>query len=217
VAKPADTIVASASIVLPAGPVTLIWINSPRPVLPMMPALGDQRSLMPKNLLKYLDRRLPRYTSYPTAVQFTPAVDASTYERGLADVPADAPISLYLHVPFCTDVCLYCGCHTSVARRHAPVAVYAALLCDEIDLIGSRLAGQTVSHIHFGGGTPTMLQPGELERIMAALHARFRISSAAEIAIEIDPRALSPALTAALATIGVNRASLGVQDFEPRV
>jgi oxygen-independent coproporphyrinogen III oxidase len=172
---------------------------------------------MPKHLLKYLDRRLPRYTSYPTAVQFRPAVDASTYARWLADVPAEAPISLYLHVPFCAELCFYCGCHTAVVRRRTPVAAYARLLCDEIDLIGAQLAGQTVTHIHFGGGTPTMLQPHELERIMAALHARFRIDAAAEIAIEIDPRALSSAHIAALATIGVNRASLGVQDFEPRV
>jgi oxygen-independent coproporphyrinogen-3 oxidase len=172
---------------------------------------------MQTNLLKYLDRRLPRYTSYPTAVQFGPAVDASTYERWLADVPADAPLSLYLHVPFCAELCLYCGCHTSVARRHAPVAAYAALLQREIDLIGTGLARQTVSHVHFGGGTPTMLQPNELERIMAALRARFRITSATEIAVEIDPRSLSRAHIAALADIGVSRASLGVQDFEPRV
>ena len=172
---------------------------------------------MQTNLLKYLDRRLPRYTSYPTAVQFGPAVDASTYERWLADVPADAPLSLYLHVPFCAELCLYCGCHTSVARRHAPVAAYAALLQREIDLIGTRLAGQTVSHVHFGGGTPTMLRPNELKQIMAALHARFRIMRATEIAIEIDPRTLTREHIAALADMGVNHASLGVQDFEPRV
>jgi oxygen-independent coproporphyrinogen III oxidase len=172
---------------------------------------------MQKNWRKYLDRRLPRYTSYPTAAQFGPAVDALTYERWLADVPADAPLSLYLHVPFCAELCLYCGCHTSVAHRHAPVATYAALLQREIDLVGARLDGQTVSHVHFGGGTPTMLQPDELERIMSALHTRFRITAATEIAIEIDPRLLSRAQILALAGIGVSRASLGVQDFEPRV
>jgi oxygen-independent coproporphyrinogen III oxidase len=166
---------------------------------------------------KYLDRRVPRYTSYPTAVQFHPAVDAAAYERWLADVPADAPLSLYLHVPFCAELCLYCGCHTSVAHRHAPVAAYAALLHREIDLIGTRLSAQTISHVHFGGGTPTMLQPDELERIMSALHARFRITPATEIAIEIDPRLLSRTQIAALAGIGVSRASLGVQDFDPRV
>jgi oxygen-independent coproporphyrinogen III oxidase len=172
---------------------------------------------MQSNWLKYLDRRLPRYNSYPTAVQFDPGINAEAYERWLAALPADAPVSLYLHVPFCAELCLYCGCHTTVARRHAPVAAYAELLEREIELIGARLAGQTVTHIHFGGGTPTMLQPNELMRIMAALHARFRITRATEIAIEIDPRSLTRAHIAALADMGVHRASLGVQDFEPRV
>jgi len=172
---------------------------------------------MQANLLKYLDRRLPRYTSYPTAVQFGPAVDAAAYERWLVALPADAPVSLYLHVPFCAELCLYCGCHTTVARRYAPVAAYAELLEREIGLIGARLAGQTVTHIHFGGGTPTILQPKDLMRIMAALHGRFRIAPATEIAIEIDPRSLAREHIAALADMGVNRASLGVQDFEPRV
>ena len=104
-----------------------------------------------------------------------------------------------------------------MARRNAPVAAYADLLEREIDLIGARLTGQTITHIHFGGGTPTMLQPTALMRIMAALHARFRITRATEIAIEIDPRSLTREHIAALADMGVSRASLGVQDFEPRV
>jgi len=172
---------------------------------------------MQANWRKYLDRRLPRYTSYPTAVQFGPAIDAATYESFLAALPAEAPVSLYLHVPFCAELCLYCGCHTTVARRQAPVTAYAALLEREIGLIGARLAGQSVTHIHFGGGTPTMLRPSELARIVAALHAQFRITPATEIAIEIDPRTLTREHIAALAEIGVSRASLGVQDFDPRV
>lgn len=184
----------------------------------MMPAFenGSAR-LMQANWLKYLDRRLPRYTSYPTAVQFGPAIDAAAYESWLTALPAEAPVSLYLHVPFCAELCLYCGCHTTVARRDAPVAAYAALLEQEIALIGARLAGQNVTHIHFGGGTPTMLQPRAFMRIMAALRAQFRITPATEIAIEIDPRTLSGGHVAALADIGVRRASLGVQDFAPRV
>ena len=99
--------------------------------------------------------------------------------------------------------------------RPPPVAAYAELLEREIDLIGARLAGQSVTHIHFGGGTPTMLQPNELKRIMAALHARFRITHATEIAIEIYPRSPTRQHIAALADMGVSRASLGVQDFRP--
>jgi coproporphyrinogen III oxidase-like Fe-S oxidoreductase len=100
----------------------------------MMPALRDgSGALMQANWRKYLDRRLPRYTSYPTAVQFGPAIDAAAYDNWLAALPAEAPVSLYLHVPFCAELCLYCGCHTTVARRAAPVA---------IAFIGARLAGQ---------------------------------------------------------------------------
>ena len=75
---------------------------------------------MRSDLLKYLDRRIPRYTSYPTAVQFNSAVEARTYECWLAALPAQAPVSIYIHVPFCAELCLYCGCHTTVARRYAP-------------------------------------------------------------------------------------------------
>jgi oxygen-independent coproporphyrinogen III oxidase len=185
----------------------------------MMPAFrnGLARALMQANWGKYLDRRLPRYTSYPTAVQFGAAVDAAAYESWLAALPAEAPVSLYLHVPFCAELCLYCACHTTVARRDAPVAAYARLLEREIALIGARLAGQDVTHIHFGGGTPTMLQPKALQRIMTTLHAQFQVTPVTEIAIEIDPRTLSREHVAALADIGVGRASLGVQDFAPRV
>lgn len=172
---------------------------------------------MQSNLLKYLDRRLPRYTSYPTAVQFGPSVNGAAYERWLTALPPDAPVSIYLHVPFCAELCLYCGCHTTVARRYGPVAAYAELLQREIGLIGKRLAGQTVTQIHWGGGTPTMLQPKDLMRIMAALNANFTINADTEMAIEIDPRTLTPAHIAAMAEIGVGRASLGVQDFEPSV
>jgi oxygen-independent coproporphyrinogen-3 oxidase len=172
---------------------------------------------MQANWRKYLDRRLPRYTSYPTAVQFGPAIDAAAYESWLTALPPEAPLSLYLHVPFCRELCLYCGCHTTVARRDAPVAAYATLLDREIALIGARLARQSVTHIHFGGGTPTMLQPQALVRIAAALETQFRITAATEIAIEIDPRTLSREHVAALAGIGVRRASLGVQDFAPHV
>lgn len=182
------------------------------------PFSGDRLgALMQTKWLKYLDRRLPRYTSYPTAVQFGAGIDGAACERWLTALPIDAPVSLYLHVPFCAELCLYCGCHTTVARRHAPVAAYAELLEREIDLIGARLAGHTVTHLHFGDGTPTMLRPNELMQIMAALHARFRITHATEIAIEIDPRTLTREHIAALADMGVNRASLGVQDFEPCV
>ncbi len=169
---------------------------------------------MQSNLLKYLDQRIPRYTSYPTAVQFVSDVDAQVYEGWLAALPADEPISIYVHVPFCAELCLYCGCHTTVARHYAPIAAYADLLGREISLIGHITGRRSVSHIHWGGGTPTILAPQDFSQIMAALHANFTITPRAELAIEIDPRTLTPKHVAALSAAGITRASLGVQDFE---
>lgn len=169
-------------------------------------------------LLHYLDRRVPRYTSYPTAVQFIPEVDAETYANWLAQLPPEQPLSLYLHVPFCAELCLYCGCHTSVARSYTPVAAYADLLDREIALVRRHLDGpRRVTHVHWGGGTPTMLAAADLERLSAAMGRAFAFANGWEMAIEIDPRTLKRDLVPVLASIGVTRASLGVQDFEPRV
>ena len=172
---------------------------------------------MQSNLLQYLDRRIPRYTSYPTAVQFGADVDARSYESWLKALPADALLSIYIHVPFCAELCLYCGCHTTVARRYAPIAAYVELLEREIALVGRLLARPAVAQIHWGGGTPTMLLPQDYLRVTAALHANFAVTPTAEIAIEIDPRSLTPQYVATLADAGITRASLGVQDFDARV
>jgi len=172
---------------------------------------------IPIDLQKYLDRRIPRYTSYPTAVQFAPQVDARSYLRWLAAVPTRTALSIYLHVPFCTELCLYCGCNTTVARRYDPVAAYVDLLEREIALIGGALADPIVTHIHWGGGTPTMLQPRDFARVMSALRKSFAFAPAGEMAIEINPRTLSRGHVAVLAETGTTRASLGVQDFEERV
>lgn len=172
---------------------------------------------MRSDWLKYLDRRIPRYTSYPTAVQFGPEIGAATYEHWLAALPADAPVSIYIHVPFCAELCLYCGCHTTVARRYAPVAAYVGLLEREIALVGRVAGRRTTVQIHWGGGTPTMLAPQDFMRVMAVVHAHFSVAPHAELAIEIDPRTLTHEHVAALADAGITRASLGVQDFEDRV
>ncbi|MGP0094240.1 MAG: oxygen-independent coproporphyrinogen III oxidase [Xanthobacteraceae bacterium] len=172
---------------------------------------------MRSDWLKYLDRRIPRYTSYPTAVQFGPEIGGGAYEHWLATLPAEAPVSIYIHVPFCAELCLYCGCHTTVARRYAPVADYVDLLEREIALVG-RIAGRRRAvQIHWGGGTPTMLAPQDFMRVMAVVHANFSVAPHAELAIEIDPRTLTGEHVAALADAGITRASLGVQDFEDRV
>ncbi len=167
--------------------------------------------------LKYLDRRIPRYTSYPTAVQFGPDIDAGCYQRWLATLPADATVSIYIHVPFCTALCLYCGCHTTVVRRYAPVADYVDLLQREIGAIGSVVGRRTVTQVHWGGGTPTVLSTDDFMRVMSALRTSFAIAPGAELAIEIDPRVLTREYVATLAAAGITRASLGAQDFDARV
>jgi oxygen-independent coproporphyrinogen-3 oxidase len=176
-----------------------------------------QHDLQKRDLQKHLDRRIPRYTSYPTAVQFGPQVDARLYQRWLGALPAGTAVSIYLHVPFCAELCLYCGCNTTVARRYEPVAAYVELLEREIALVGGNLTDPVVTHIHWGGGTPTMLQPRDFARVMAALRKSFTIAPDAEIAVEIDPRTLARGQAEVLADLGTTRASLGVQDFDARV
>jgi len=173
---------------------------------------------MPADLLQFSDRRIPRYTSYPTAVQFVAEVDGSTYAGWLAALPVEVPVSIYLHVPFCAELCLFCGCHTTVVRKYTPVAAYADLLEREIALVGRHLGDRRpVVHVHWGGGTPTMLLPGDFARLTDALRRTFSFARDCEIAIEIDPRTLTREVVLALKDGGVTRASLGVQDFEPRV
>ncbi len=170
------------------------------------------------DLIAVYDQRVPRYTSYPTAPHFTPAVGPSVYARWLKDLPAEAPLSLYLHVPFCDRLCLYCGCNTTVVRLESSHRNYAALLLSEIDevadLIGRRAP---VSHVHWGGGTPTSLPGDRLIAVMDRLKERFAFADDAEIAIEIDPTSLPDDRRDALGPMGVTRVSLGVQDLEPAV
>jgi oxygen-independent coproporphyrinogen III oxidase len=167
---------------------------------------------------RYRDERLPRYTSYPTAPHFSPAVSALQYGAWLGSLDTGATGSLYLHVPFCRSMCWYCGCHTTITRHDAPIVDYLAVMQREIEAVAERLERRLpVRHIHFGGGTPTIMTPGELARLVDLLAARFAIAPDAEIAVEIDPRTLAPAMTAALGRLGVTRASLGVQSFDPVV
>ena len=172
---------------------------------------------MPANALKYLDARVPRYTSYPTAVHFGRQADAATYGIWLAELPASAPVSLYLHVPFCAELCLYCGCNTAGVRRYGPVEAYVALLNREIAAVGAIVGQHTVAHLHWGGGTPTMLSLTDFAKLMDLLRRKFSFAAAAEIAIEIDPRRMTQGHAAALTEQGITRASLGVQDFDERV
>jgi oxygen-independent coproporphyrinogen-3 oxidase len=169
-------------------------------------------------IARYDGMRVPRYTSFPTAPHFGPHVQSADYRDWLGRLAPDQAISLYFHVPFCQKMCWYCGCHTKIVARYTPVADYLALLECEVDLIADLLPGRMpVRHIHFGGGTPTMIAAGDFERLIAGVRARFEVLPDAEFAVEIDPRTLSDEHSAALARAGVNRASLGVQDLDPQV
>jgi oxygen-independent coproporphyrinogen III oxidase len=167
---------------------------------------------------KYLTTAVPRYTSYPTVPHFSDKVDDARYEGWLAGLDPDQPVSLYLHVPFCRQLCWYCGCNMKLASRDAPVAEYARLLEREIALLADRLpARMTISHLHWGGGTPTALVPDDLARLMGAVRDRFDFAPDAEIAIESDPRTLTDAMITRIGALGFNRASFGVQEFDPKV
>jgi oxygen-independent coproporphyrinogen-3 oxidase len=166
-----------------------------------------------------MDARVPRYTSYPTAPHFKPLDGSDTYEQSLKAIPSGEDLSLYVHVPFCPKLCWYCGCNTKVTKRYAPVEDYVHLVLREIDILSSTLGEdkRPVSHIHFGGGSPSYLRAVDFDLLMNKLRETFSIRDNAEIAIEVDPRNVSEGRVAAYARNGVNRISLGVQDFDETV
>ena len=125
---------------------------------------------MRPELLKYASATVPRYTSYPTALQFNSGVDEGVYRDWLARLSPDDRLSLYLHIPFCQQLCWYCGCHTTVAHRYQPIQGYLEALSREIDLVGraSSSHGPAV-HVHFGGGTPSLLEVGDFAEIFRRL------------------------------------------------
>ena len=164
------------------------------------------------------EAQAPRYTSYPTAPHFHDGVDGEVYRGWLEALPDGTPLSLYLHVPFCHQLCWYCGCHTAVANDYKRVAAYVGLLRREIGLLAQVLGhGRPVSGLHWGGGTPSILSAEDFTAVMARLREVFDFKAGAELAIEIDPRHLTAEKAGALAAAGINRASLGVQDFNPHV
>ncbi|GGH30701.1 oxygen-independent coproporphyrinogen III oxidase [Alsobacter metallidurans] len=163
------------------------------------------------------EKSVPRYTSYPTAPHFTAAVDGAVARHWMGELPAGASLSVYLHVPYCRAMCNYCGCNTKVARRQEPLDDYTETLLAEIDVLADATAARRVTHIHWGGGTPSLLGPERLARLADKLASRFNLGGIVEHAIELDPRTVDPALAAGLARIGINRASLGVQDLNLHV
>jgi len=170
-------------------------------------------------LVTGLARSVPRYTSYPTAPQFGSTVSPGTYADWLRELPRTTPASVYLHIPYCQQLCWYCGCHTRVASGNDTLRRYCDALISEIRLVADTIGSRRhpVSRIHWGGGTPTALAPDDIKRIHETLTGAFDIAADAEIAVEIDPRTLSRPMVDALAAIGTSRVSFGVQDFDSHV
>jgi oxygen-independent coproporphyrinogen III oxidase len=165
-----------------------------------------------------LARPVPRYTSYPTAPHFSGAVSNLTYREWLHALPSGTRLSLYVHIPFCDTLCWFCGCHTRMVRKYAPLRSYLAALEKEIEAVSTLMPKDcAVTHIHWGGGSPTMLLPEDIIRLNAAIHAAFPIARHCDFAIEIDPRGMDEARLDALAEAGMTRASIGVQDFDADV
>ena len=130
--------------------------------------------MRPDLIARYADQRLPRYTSYPTAPHFSGTIGPGTYAEWLAATPAGTPASLYVHVPFCRRMCWYCGCNTAVTLRDEPVAAYGEMLKTEIGLVRAHLGKRLPAvHLHFGGGTPTIMAPALFRDLMALLHETF--------------------------------------------
>jgi oxygen-independent coproporphyrinogen-3 oxidase len=178
---------------------------------------------LPADILDKYDGRVPRYTSYPTAPHFSASVDGDVYGRWLRSLDPAAPLSLYLHVPFCDTLCWFCGCNMTVVNKRGPIDQYVELLLAEIDLVAQQLGAdqpggrRTVTHFHAGGGSPTILSPEQVREVFDRLHRYFDFPEEADVAVEIDPRGLSEETIAAFAESGLTRASIGVQDLDPAV
>jgi oxygen-independent coproporphyrinogen-3 oxidase len=178
----------------------------------------DGAAPLSSELIRRYNRPAPRYTSYPTAPNFHEGIGHADYAAWLDELEPGASLSIYLHVPYCDSLCWFCGCHTKVVRRYEPIADYLDALLQEIDLVAERLGtGHRITHLHWGGGSPTILVPDDMRRLATRLRQRFQFDPDAEFAVEIDPRGLGDAAIRALREIGVNRVSIGVQDVHPEV
>lgn len=173
---------------------------------------------MRPELVARLGENVPRYTSYPTAPHFHPGIDAAVCRGWMQALDSGDEISLYLHIPYCDKLCWFCACHTKQTRHYEPVRIYLRSLHAEIATVASLVAGNgRVRAVHFGGGSPTMLKPDDMVALATLLRNSFDFLPDAKISVEIEPNDMDEARLDALAEIGMTRASLGVQDFEPKV
>ncbi len=172
-------------------------------------------------MLQRYDRPGPRYTSYPTAPHFSETFGSTQYAEEIkvtngADTPPE--LSLYFHLPFCKSLCYFCGCTTVITQNRERIASYLDYLDKEIRLVAERINPQRrVTQLHWGGGTPSYLEPDEIKRLFETIRSHFHFAKDAEVSIEIDPRGMKEAHLDAIIDVGFNRISMGVQDFDPQV
>lgn len=175
-------------------------------------------SLSQLRKLGLFDARVPRYTSYPTANHFSDRVGPDQFADWLSAVPLDDGVSLYIHVPFCRRLCWFCACRTQGTSTAAPLRAYLDTLKLEIGLVADRLPrGIRLKRLHWGGGTPTLLQPDMISELAGLIAERLPFAPDYEFSVEIDPNEIDEARLDALARAGLNRASIGVQDFDPEI
>ena len=158
----------------------------------------------------------PRYTSYPTALEFHEAFTVADYDMACTQYP-DRPLSLYIHIPFCHKLCYYCGCNKVITRHAHKADEYLDVLELEVRTRAALLQGRKVTQLHFGGGTPTFLTKAQISRVMNILRDEFNFEGDAEISIEVDPREIELDMLDHLRGEGFNRLSIGVQDFNKEV
>lgn len=160
-------------------------------------------------------KRLPRYTSYPTALEFGP-LDGKTHDQWLKSLPICEPVSLYFHIPYCEKLCWFCGCFTTISNKYGPVEKFVEILKQEIRQTAKKTGRLKVGHIHFGGGSPSILEPQGFKSLIEVLSECYDIKNVPEFAVEIDPRTVDREKIFAYAASGVNRVSLGIQDFSAK-
>lgn len=171
-----------------------------------------------KKLIQKYGSAVPRYTSYPTAVQFNDQFTAKNFVENLRSLNSGEPVSLYIHIPFCHSLCHYCGCHTKIVNHTDIISSYIDTLCHEIRLAGSYTPKDVViSRIHFGGGSPNYAPVADIKKILDTIKTTFPVNAGMKLDMECDPRLLDATKIMELSRLGFRRVSLGIQDFDERV
>lgn len=174
---------------------------------------------VPKSdIITRLSANVPRYTSYPTAPNFSSDLGPQLVEKMHKSIDGGEPLSIYIHIPYCDRLCWFCACHTKQTKSYAPISSYIETLLEEIELHRRALArSPEIAQIHFGGGSPSMLKSEDFNELSKKLRTSFRVTEKTEISVEIDPNDMSEDMLVGLQKIGITRASIGVQDFDPDV